>query len=373
MKKYRSSKVAETPESAAPTASGRQSFWGRFWFSPADPIGLHALRILTGLLMLLWLVTLFGHQNSLFGLSGWFDLQAFQETGKLADHPGGMPVTFHWSLLYPLGENAALLNVAYGVSIFVLVLFTLGVAPRITSVLTWVIAVSFLANPLIRFGADYLLVFMSFYLMIGYVFYGQWSRKLSPLARILGPWDAFIGSWFRAAPAATAAERESFAANLAVRLVQVHFAIAILFSALHKLQMGDWWSGVALWYPMHPPFRTTFDSVRSNWPVAESYLFFMSIVQYAVLGWQFGFPLFAWRRSWWRVLLFGGAVLGWFGSVFVFGLPMFGPIFFVACLSYLTPAEWRTVVGWFGKIASSSERSQQAAAMPAGKRVKVEA
>ena len=47
----------------------------------------------------------------------------------------------------------------------------------------------------------------------------------------------------------------SIAANLTVRLVQVHFAIVLVVSGLHKLQFGDWWSGVAWWYPLNPPFE----------------------------------------------------------------------------------------------------------------------
>jgi hypothetical protein len=127
--------------------------------------------------------------------------------------------------------------------------------------------------------------------------------------------------------------------------VQLHFALVVVVSGLHKLQFGDWWAGVALWYPLHPPFQTTLADVRKLASEANGYLGFLSAVQYAMLAWQLGFPLFAWRQQWWwRAVLLGGAVVGWAGLAFVYGLPLFGPFLFIACLAYLSPAEWRTLL-----------------------------
>src|SRR5205807_9315609 len=126
----------------------------------------------------------------------------------------------------------------------VLGLFTLGVGTRMTSVLTWLIVASFLASPAASFEADYLLNILALYLMLGHLLLGQWSRRLSFPERLLGPRRGHMGS---------------IAANLTLRLVQVHFAIVLLVSGLHKLQFGDWWSGVAWWYPLNPPFELTPD------------------------------------------------------------------------------------------------------------------
>lgn len=335
---------ARSPQVVAAAAAGpaEESFWQRwqsFWFTPADPVGLHALRLLSGLLFLLWLLTLAGEQQALFGLTGWFDIQAYRDISRL---PGGPPAPFGWSILYLCGTNAVLLNIVYGCSLGVLLLFTLGVWTRLTAVLTWIIVVSFLANPVTSYGADHLLVVLAFYLMIGYLLQGQWGRPLTPLQRVLGTGDTFLlGRWRNRDGRQTQPVR-SYAANLAVRLLQVHLALAIVVSALHKLQFGDWWTGVALWYPLHPPMQTTFADIRTEVNVAWSYLFFLSLVQYTVLGWQLTFPLFAWRAQWfWRGVLLIGGVLGWLGCLLVFGWPLYGPIVLLACLSYLTPAEWR--------------------------------
>src|SRR5207247_77540 len=139
----------------------------------------------------------------------------------------------------------------------------------------------------------------------------------------------------------TGERRPSIGANMALRLLQVHFAIVLVAAGLHKLQFGDWWAGVALWYPLHPPFETTLDKVRSLAPGATTYLTWLSLAAYAVLAWQIGFPLFAWRTGWWRLLLIGGGIVSWAGVAWVWDLPLFGPAILIGCLSYLTSAEWQ--------------------------------
>jgi hypothetical protein len=110
------------------------------------------------------------------------------------------------------------------------------------------------------------------------------------------------------------------------------------------LQFGEWWSGVALWFPLHPAFDTTLAEVRSHMAQRELYLGILSAVVYGILAWQLAFPLFAWRPRW-RVVLLGGAVLGWIGTAFIYHQPLIGPALLVGCLSYVTPAEWHRLFG----------------------------
>src|SRR6516165_9518387 len=97
--------------------------WVRFWFTPADPVGLCLLRILAGLLFLALLLPLAGHVEDLFGLNVWFDRRAYSEAGRL---PGGIPHALSWSVLYLCGANHALLMTTYWLSLGVIVLFTAG-------------------------------------------------------------------------------------------------------------------------------------------------------------------------------------------------------------------------------------------------------
>jgi hypothetical protein len=326
---------ASRPDRAG-SSVGLLRSWVSFWFTPADPIALNGLRLLAGLLFLSWLLTLAGHREALFGLEGWFDHQAYREAASL---PQGTPAPVGWSVLYLCGTSRALLNAAYWLAVAVLVLFTLGLWTRLTAVLTWVAVVSFAANPALSYGADQLLGIVAFYLMVGHVLQGPWCRGQSLSTRLLGPASTrLLSGALSEGPA-----RCSYAANLAVRLLQVHFAIVVWASGLHKLQFGDWWAGLAFWYPLHPPLETTAALARAHAANATVYLFLLSLAQYALLAWQVGFPLFAWRRSG-RALLLGGALVGWAGSVFLYRQPLYGPVLVIGCLSYLSPDEWRRLL-----------------------------
>jgi hypothetical protein len=320
--------------------------WVRFWFTPAKPAALHATRLLGGLLFLAWLLPLVGHVDALFGLDGWFDGQAYREAGRLAD----APVPLGWSLLYLAGQSRALLYALYGLSLLVLALFTAGVWPRLTAPLAWVVVASFLANPVARADGDELLAILALYLAAGCVLFGLRRGRLAGPAFV---WPLGGRRIDGAAPPA------SYVANLALRLLQVHLAVVVLVSGLHKLQFGDWWAGVAYWYPLHRPFETTPEMIRARAANPGSYLFFLSLAQYAALAWQLTFPLFAWRRAWRPVLLAGG-VLGWLGAALLYREPLFGPALFVGCLSYLAPEEWLALRGLVGRAWRHMLRPEEA-------------
>jgi hypothetical protein len=294
--------------------------WAAFWLTPVNPAGLRVLRVLGGLLFLGWLLPFAGNVDSFFGPTGWFDVRAYHETVAL---DAGSSAPLGWSLLYVCGSSSMLHAFYWGI-VGILVLFTFGICTRITAVLTWLIVASFLASPAASFEGDYLLNILALYLMLGHLLLGQWSQPLSTSERLLG--SKRISS-------------PSIAANLTLRLVQVHFAIVLLVSGLHKLQFGDWWSGVAYWYPLNPAFELTPERLRLKAAHAGSYLFVLSLLQYLALAWQLTFPFFAWRRRW-RPMLLVGAVAGWIGSVVIYRQPLFGPVLMIVCLSYLTPEEW---------------------------------
>jgi hypothetical protein len=305
----------------------------RFWFAPADPIGLCLLRILAGLLFLAWLLPLAGHVDELFGLNGWFDRQAYSEAGRL---PGGMPQPLSWSVLYLCGTNHVLVLTTYWLSLAAIALFTAGLWTRLTGLLTWLAVASFTAPPAIASDADAFLLILAFYLMIGYVLLGLIDRSRSLGYRILGSGDTLaIG---RRLLGRDAPQRTSVAANLSLRMLQVHFAVAIVISGLHKLQFGDWWAGLALWYPLHPAMEMTPTTVGSEEQIHVT-LGFLGVAAYAVLAWQIGFPAFAWRQRC-RPLLLGGALVGCLGCAFWYRIPVMGPALLIGCLSYVTAEEW---------------------------------
>jgi hypothetical protein len=323
----------------------------RFWFTPADPLALNVVRVLAGLLFLAWLLPLAGQVDALFGFDGWFDQRAYSEAKEIEGISDRLPA---WSIVYLVGTNSTLLHLTYWAAIGIFALFTVGLWPRLTAVLSWVAVALFTVSPAVDFEADCLLLILAFYLIVGYLFMGLLSKGRSLDERLLGPG----GLWpFRRARG----ERpRSVAANVALRLLQVHLAIVLVTSGLHKLQTSDWWAGVAFWYPLYPPSQTTLKEVLALGRSADSLMALLSVAAYATLVWQIGFPLFAWRQRWWRLVLVGGGMLGWLATALLYEVPVFGPAIFIGCLSFLTPEEWRWVLGWPGRLLRSRGTSAAA-------------
>ena len=142
-----------------------------------------------------------------------------------------------------------------------------------------------------------------------------------------------------------------------MRLLQVHIAIVMVTSGLHKLQFSDWWAGLALWYPLHPVMEMTPDTAVAP---SQSSFVLLSLAAYAMLAWQISFPAFAWRPRW-RPVLLGGALIGGLGCAFLYGVPAFGPALFACCLSFVSPAEWYRLFALLRIIPASTIGNQQSA------------
>jgi hypothetical protein len=179
---------------------------------------------------------------------------------------------------------------------------------------------------------------LTFYLMIGYLFIGQGEAHISLISRLLAPFDYFL---LRKEDAS--GQRLSSAVTVALRLVQIHFAVAVVTMGLHKLQMAEWWGGVALWYPLNVPSEVTRDTLRKWGTHRDYYLSLISVATYLVLAWQIAFPTFAWRTGRLHGLLIIGGIAGCLGSIFLYQIPVLGPVFLVFCLAYLTDEEWERV------------------------------
>ena len=113
--------------------------WNRFWFSPADPATLGLIRILAGGMLfythLVWTKDLVGF----FGPRGRLPL-AFTE--GVHQFSLGDRSAYAWSHLYYL-ETPQALWAFHLLALVVLFLFMIGCFTRVTSILTFLITVSY--------------------------------------------------------------------------------------------------------------------------------------------------------------------------------------------------------------------------------------
>lgn len=316
------------------------SAWSEFWFRPANPLALDIVRVAAGVAALAWLGAMAAHVDAFFGLNGWFDRQAYVDAAQALQ---GTPRPFGWSLLYLIGDRPEVLRGAYFLAMFVVLLFTLGVLPRVSSVGTWLAIASFGANPASEADDLVVLNMLSLYLVVGY-FFCRPAGQASLIRRLIGPLLAW--PW-----PTQSRDQPSVGANLGMRLAQVHFAIIVVTSGLQKLQFGDWWAGVALWYPLHRPLETSIDQAFAHAGDAQQYLRFLSVSAYLILAWQLAFPTFAWRRSM-QWLLFVGAVAGGAGLIWLYRMPVLAMSFFAACLTYVPSDAWSKLAALRGRRAA---------------------
>lgn len=329
------------------------SRWRQFWFAPTDPIGLHLLRILAGLLFIYWLLPFAGYVTEMFSWQGWFDRAAFNETERLLERSGS-PLRLGWSVLHLVGDNPMLVIATYWLGLGILVLFTAGVFTRLTAVLSWMIVASFTETPGAESDADILLRILAFYLMAGYVMSGQLRPRVTMGERLLGPflsWPLGTNEFSR---------QPGSGANVAIRLLQIHFVIVMLASGFHKLQFGEWWDGTALWFVLHRPMTTTTQDILALQSTARNYLTILGVMAYMVLSWQLAFPFFAWRQGLWRLVLLGGGLIGWLGSAFLYDVPVYGPAMMVCCLNYLSASEWN----WLSSLLGRSQLREKPSTRP---------
>ena len=360
--------------SVAGVASGLVQGWDRFWFAPADPFLLGVLRLGTGS-VLLWMLLVSGPLlPSLYGPQAWVDQETanafrheqpfvppnpdWRTQEELAEqqvpppvyrpHVGHTPKTqayyerwgwwpgfvhsqgnaqfspyFH--LRTPLGMHAF-----HALALLVAVLYVLGIGTRATGVLAWIVALCYIHRvQAALFGMDTILAVLLLYLAIGP------SGACLSLDRRWG--------W--------ADDQRSVSANVALRLMQVHFCFIYLASGCSKLQGVPWWNGTALWqtlanYEFTP--RVEAYTAFLRW-LAHDRLLWESFNWIAgslfTLGLEIGVPFLIWRRDW-RWLCVLGASLLHAGIGMTMGLTSFSVLMVLLLGSFIPAEELRKRLGF---------------------------
>jgi hypothetical protein len=360
--------------------------WKSFWFTPADPTVLGLIRICTGFVLFYILVVTTPLLGTIYAPDGWVDLKTadwfrhetpwysdpaeFRPAGYEPDpekNPEDRPPILHpewsrapWSqeyrerwfvepgITHDLGltvfsqwfhiTDPFWMQVVHFAAIVVAVMFTLGLATRVVSVLAWVLALGYIHRTQASlFGMDTMLAILLLYLMAAPA-----GAALS-LDRLIARFRASFWALSRHKPAPPLPLAPSISANVVIRLLQVHFCMIYLASGTTKLQGAAWWNGTAVWqtlanYEFTPVrfdfFTTMLRQMAGNrlaWEIhgAVGSLFTLTL--------EIGLPFFIWYPRW-RWLCIIGAVILHTSIALAMGLTAFSLLMIVIVFSFMPVA-----------------------------------
>ena len=216
-----------------------------------------------------------------------------------------------------------------------LALFTIGYKTRLTSVLALVVAISYAHRvPEALFGLDQINVMLTLYLTVGGA-----GQALSL--------DRRLASQRRRGPASPPAP--SVAANLGLRLINVHMCVIYLFAGISKLQGEAWWDGQAMWGAFA---NLEYQSADMTWLARCPRL--IDLATHICVLWEMTFSVLIWKPRW-RPLVLAGAVALHVGIGACLGMWTFGLIMLVGCASFLPDEAVHATLGAFSPTRARRE------------------
>lgn len=355
--------------------------WNDFFFRPADPTPLGFIRIFAGLMVLYVHLAHSYDLYEFFGARAWMPIDVADryrheapylpppsnwypddpraQVAKNAEeadykaywdgiHPDKAPFkgNFVWSAWFHVTDPQwmLVLHVTFLVIIF---LFMIGFCTRITAVLTWLAAVSYInRSPETLFGQDVMMNISLIYLMIG------------PSGAALSV-DRLISRFWRTYRALRAGlpapqpmpQPPLVSANLALRLFQIHFCFIYLAAGTSKLLGGMWWDGTALWnilanyefspvrYEFFKDFLRYLSERRWLWEIVMTGGALFTLVV------EIGFPFLVWIRKL-RWVCLAGAVSLHTGIALGMGLRVFSLFMIVLLMAFIPVEAIHRLLGW---------------------------
>ena len=263
----------------------------RFWFAPAAPHALAALRMLAGG-MAFYNVAVWGLRlEEFFGPGGYQPAELARETGAGPSF---------WFLVPPEWLRPA----HYG-CLAVLAAFACGLGTAAAGPLAFFITTGYAQRvPAATFGLDQTLGFLLLYLAVapcGAV----WSLD----ALLFGP-----------------KPRPTVRAGLATRLIQVHLCVVYTAAGLAKLKGTAWWDGSAVWRAASNLEYQSADLTWLAWAEPAA-----NLLTHFTVAWELSFWALVWNPRLRPYVLAGGLAMhlgiGCFLGMWTFGLAM--------CFAYL--------------------------------------
>jgi hypothetical protein len=242
--------------------------------------------------------------------------------------------------------------VAHICILVIFVLFTLGIWSNVTSVLTWLAAVSYLQRTQqVLFGMDQMMNILLFYLMIGGCGAALSVDRLRARYRAARAIARAGGKPVPWAEAVLAGPARSWRANFALRLFQVHFCFIYMSAGLAKLKGTTWWAHQAPWMTLvNPEFspihlRAYEGALRAIAEFRPLINIVCSLLVFFTFITEIGFPFLVWTQRM-RAYAIIFAVLFHTGIATFMGLTLFGLFMMAMLLAYFPAALIRERVTW---------------------------
>ena len=256
------------------------------------------------------------------------DYLGYWNYDKLKASRIGHPTFSFWFHITDPTEMA----LAHSAVLVVLIMFTLGLFTRVTAILTWFAAASYLhRNQQVLFGQDTMMNILLIYLMIA-----NCGATFS-LDRLINRYRAARASLGRSGTIDGATQRylavapPSPSCGFAQRLLQIHFCFIYAASGLAKLKGDAWWNHTAYWDTLVNPEFTMIhygwyqDMVRTMAASRPVYSVMAAIGVYFTLFTEISLPFVIWTRlrPYWIMLGCGLHLgIGVFMGLLVFSLLM---------------------------------------------------
>ncbi len=340
--------------------------WNRFWFTPADPATYCLIRILAGAMLLythlVWTLRL----EEFFGPTPWIALEAVDQFGEVG------PFAFSLFRYVPSPPWLWGMHLA---ALGVFTLLTLGLFSRAMAVAACVLALSY-ANrvPAALFGLDQVNCMLALYLAVGPCgacwSLDAWRRRRATRKQ------AAAGTRPPAQAADVALRTSgglhghgldsgnavpSIAANVGIRLMQVHLCVVYLFAGLGKLQGITWWRGDALWWSAASLEYQSLDITwLAHWPVL------VSLLTHLTVAWEVSYAVLVWPRLT-RPLVLALAVPIHLGIAVCFGMITFGLAMLIANVAFVPP---EVVRRWMPGAARRAQHREMTGADRGGRTLK---
>ena len=317
--------------------------WNRFWFTPADPATLGLIRILAGAMLLythaVWSLDL----QAFIGPTSWLPSVAVETVQE---------GSYVWSYLWYLEGSPVLLWTAHIAGLVVFAMLTIGLFSRVSAVLALFVALAYVGRlPGSLFGLDQTNCMLALYLAI------------SPCG------DAYsVDRWLQSRKAGTVLPiRQSWTANVAIRLIQVHMCIIYLFAGIAKLTGQAWWDGTALWMAFGNMEYQSMDMTwLAEWPRV------INLMTHVTIAWELSYMFLVWPRLSRPVVILLAIPLH-MGIAICLGMVTFGLAMLIGNLAFVSPWLVRRVFSRGhleqsrgGEAAASIPATKSAAKAPRG-------